>query len=482
MRTLISWIATRNDFFVRDKHLREIRAEDKVNEQGPHANLYKHFKFFDRHILLSQFDQNTTDPRRMQSEFLASYLRKEFNKDVELRYLNISDINDVGGIKGKCDDLVASLKPDGNLSIFISPGTPGMQIAWYLQATEEQENAKIEYFRIRQTQFTADKKSPKKEVLTPISADYAKGTNIIFQSKKDAPFKTKSQDNTYKRALLVASNNQTTVLIKGDTGTGKEYLAKYIHQKSNRKDVPFIAINCASYHGDLLETRLFGYAQGAFTDAKKSTPGVFEDANGGTLFLDEIGEISSQMQASILRVLEERKVTRVGSTKERKIDIRIIAGSHKDLWEMCEQGTFRIDLFYRLAVAELTLPSLQAMSKHEIRKWTKHLINERRKNWGKTIKISEEVWEYLENHEFIGNLRELRNIIDNFFLFAEGGIAQLYHIPKRKRITLSNQANLTMKEIQKRHAKLVLDDSDGNKSLAAKRLGITRVTLENYIN
>lgn len=481
MRTLVSWVATRNDFFVRDEHHRETRAQEKVNPEGPHLNLYKNFDFFDRHILLSQFHQSSTDSRRLQSEYLANYLSSRFERNVELVYMDLSDINDVAEIKAKCDELVSLEKGrNSKVEIFISPGTPSMQIAWYLQGSEYNEDIKLSYFRIREAKYSTTK-MPIKEPLSFIHSRYAKGTNLIFRREKDRAFRTKSQELAYHRARLVASNYSTTVLLRGDSGTGKEYLANYIHVNSSRKEKPFIAINCASFRGEILESRLFGYEQGAFTDAKKSTKGIFEDAQGGTLFLDEIGEVSPQMQASLLRVLEERKVTRVGSTKEQKIDVRIIAGSNKDLWRMCNEGSFRIDLFYRLAVAEIALPSLMTFPKKEIHQWANHLIKIRSKEWGKKIMISEKVWNFLEGHVFLGNIRELRNIIDNFFLFAEDGIAKLEHVPRRADLNVKDRKVLTMREAQREHARLVLEDSNGNLSVTAKRLDITRVTLNKYL-
>lgn len=224
----------------------------------------------------------------------------------------------------------------------------------------------------------------------------------------------------------MAKNNQT-ILILGENGTGKELFAHAIHQGSLRKNGPFVAINCASLPENLLESELFGYDDGAFTGARKGgKPGVFEQADGGTIFLDEIGDISSAIQVKLLRVLQEKQVIRVGGTGILSVDCRVVAATNRDLEEAVREGKFREDLFYRLAVLPIEIPSLR-----ERKSDIPLLIEDHLQKQGILKTISPEVMELLLIHDWRGNIRELKNVVDYCVTVCEGTVIDIDDLPKR---------------------------------------------------
>ena len=215
---------------------------------------------------------------------------------------------------------------------------------------------------------------------------------------------------TLQQARMVAATD-ARVLISGESGTGKELLAKAIHRASDRKDKPFVAINCGAMAADLLESELFGHEKGAFTGATRSHEGLFQAAEGGTLMLDEIGDMPMRLQVKLLRVLQENQVRRVGSTEARSIDVRVISATHRDLQEMLSQGGFREDLFYRLNVVNITLPSLDER-REDIPLLVAHFLQEIAKEVNQERKVyAPEAVEMLVSAEWPGNIRQLYNVV-----------------------------------------------------------------------
>ena len=213
----------------------------------------------------------------------------------------------------------------------------------------------------------------------------------------------------------------TNVLITGESGTGKELVAKAIHEKSIRKDKPFVAINCASLPSELLESELYGYTKGAFTGAYATKRGLIEEANKGTLFLDEIGEMPLSLQAKMLRFLEEKKIRPIGSTSEIEVDVRIIAATNKNLKELSVSNEFREDLFYRLAIFEIILPSLRER-REDIPLLINHFVRFFSEKFQKNIvRIDPAFVDYIMNQELKGNVRELKNIIEREIILSEDG-------------------------------------------------------------
>ena len=232
--------------------------------------------------------------------------------------------------------------------------------------------------------------------------------------------------HTIELSKKMAKNNQT-ILLLGENGTGKELFAHAIHQHSLRKNGPFVAINCASLPENLLESELFGYEDGAFTGARKGgKPGVFEQADGGTIFLDEVGDISPSIQVKLLRVLQEKQVIRVGGTGVLSVDCRVVAATNRDLEDAVSQGQFREDLFYRLAVLPIEIPSLRERISDLPLLIQDHLDKQGiRKTW------SPEVMELLLSHDWRGNIRELKNVVDYAITVSEQPVINMHDLPKR---------------------------------------------------
>lgn len=282
--------------------------------------------------------------------------------------------------------------------------------------------------------------------------------------------------------IKTVSKSNVIVLIQGETGTGKELVARAIHNISTRCDKPFIPVSCSALPESLLETELFGYEKGAFTDAKQCKLGKFEIANKGTLFLDEIGDISQNIQMHLLRVIEEKELTRVGGNEIVKVDIRIISATNKNLEEEVKKGNFREDLFYRLNVIIINLPPLRGR-KEDILLLAEHFLNKFSKENNKKIEgFSQEVIEFLLKYDYLGNVRELENIIEHAVIICNNDIIKVEHLPvpsKKEEMPLST--NKLLREVEKAHILSVLKEVDYNLTKAAKLLGITRATLYNKI-
>jgi len=270
------------------------------------------------------------------------------------------------------------------------------------------------------------------------------------------------------------AKSDTTLLIKGETGTGKELFAQSIHNASAREKKPFVAINCAAVPSQLLESELFGYEEGAFTGAKKGGKrGLFELADSGTIFLDEIAEISIELQARLLRVLEQREIFRIGSEKIRSVNIRVITATNKDLWSMVQEGKFRIDLYYRINVLELVLPALRerqsdipVLAAHFLREYCPALTAKR------VAKVAQDA--YLIRYDWPGNVRELRNVIERYaILHEEGGDTD----PFGKLISFDQRLLASEQDEEAAALRQILKEYRGNKSKAAAKLGISRTTL-----
>jgi DNA-binding NtrC family response regulator len=226
-----------------------------------------------------------------------------------------------------------------------------------------------------------------------------------------------------------AAQRSTSVLITGETGTGKEVLARAIHRMSPRSDKPFIDINCAAVQNTMLESELFGHEAGAFTGAQKRKRGLMEVADEGILFLDEISSMSADMQAKVLRALEEKSFRRVGSTSSIHVDVQILAASNKDLTEMIEKGTFREDLYYRLKVLNLEIPPLREHVE-DIPALAGHFIKKNNPQMGLNIEgMTPETLELLKGYEWPGNIRELRNVVERAMIFCDDAVIDVQHLP-----------------------------------------------------
>jgi two-component system NtrC family response regulator len=290
--------------------------------------------------------------------------------------------------------------------------------------------------------------------------------------------KSETIQNAINFARQVASKD-TTVLLTGPTGTGKEVFANAIHAGSPRTKQEFVAVNCSAFGKDLLESELFGYKKGAFTGAEKDKKGLFEEAHNGTIFLDEIGELNQDLQAKLLRVLENGTFIKLGDTKESKVDVRVIAATNRALEAECEKGTFREDLFYRLSVFQIQLPSLNER-KEDIPKLTEYFVASfSAKSPKKITQIDKDYIKALQKHNWKGNIRELRNIIERSVILCNGNTIGKDLLPldfDNVESSISS-SNFQLKAVEKAHIFKVLQHTNGNKTKAAELLGIGVATL-----
>jgi len=287
--------------------------------------------------------------------------------------------------------------------------------------------------------------------------------------------------------LPQVAESDSTVLLEGETGTGKELMARAIHDLSFRKNKPFVAINCGALPDSLLESELFGYKAGAFTNAVKDKPGHFALAEGGTILLDEIGDTSPAFQVRLLRVLEEREFLPLGGTKKIKSDIRIIAASNKNLLEMVDKGSFRQDLFYRIHVVRLKLPPLRERME-DVPLLIDSFIEKYNRIKGKAVSgVDKEVLELLMAHQFPGNIRELENIMEHAFVLCSEGNIQIQHLPPYLSLPTykSNECDIDNNLIKAAEIKVItetLKRNRYNRKKAAAELGMHKSTLFRKIN
>jgi two-component system response regulator HydG len=288
------------------------------------------------------------------------------------------------------------------------------------------------------------------------------------------------------RHLELLAGGTAPVLLTGETGTGKGWVAQLLHARSPRAQRPFVEVNCAGLTATFLDAELFGHEKGAFTDAKTQKLGLFEVANGGTLFLDEIGDLAPELQPKLLKVLESQRFRRLGGTREISVDVRLIAATHHDLKAAVRAGRFREDLYYRLAVFPLHLPPLRERGRETTHALAQQFLADLRRRVGRgPTSFSSEALVHLLRHEWPGNLRELRNTIERLLLLARDdeqiGVA---HLPADLRaqsaegaLTAEIEGDLSLAAAERRHIARVLAHVGGNRVRAAKVLGISRATL-----
>ncbi|GAB6110657.1 sigma-54-dependent transcriptional regulator [Desulfomicrobium escambiense] len=276
-----------------------------------------------------------------------------------------------------------------------------------------------------------------------------------------------------------ASGTSANVFISGESGTGKELVARAVHYNSDRRAFAFVPVNCSAIPDTLLESELFGHVKGAFTGAKESRAGFFEIANGGTIFLDEIGDASPSLQAKLLRVMQSKEFSMVGSSRIRTVDTRIIAASHKNLRRLVDQGLFREDLFYRIHVIEIRLPSL-AERGDDILMLASHFLHKFATDMNREVpRLTDEALEAFRQYAWPGNVRELENLLQRLVIIGDGPVIDVTDLPESMRFTItrSRHGDKTLAEVEADHIRSVLARTGDNKTRAAEILGIDRKTL-----
>lgn len=289
------------------------------------------------------------------------------------------------------------------------------------------------------------------------------------------------------RQVEVLATTDTTVLLTGETGTGKGYVAQLLHAMSGRDGNPFVEINCAGLSATFLDSEIFGHEKGAFTDAKEQKRGLFEVAHTGTVFLDEVGDLASELQPKLLKLLESRRFRRLGGTRELEVDVRLIAATNHDLEQNVRTGRFREDLYYRLNVLPLRLPPLRERGREEIADLAVRVLLDLRRRVGRgPARLSPEALDVLTGYAWPGNIRELRNVLERVLLLsADADEVRPGHLPPeiggRSQFNGDGlpgaEAEMSLEDVERRHIARVLAHHAGNRSRTARTLGISRATL-----
>jgi DNA-binding NtrC family response regulator len=302
----------------------------------------------------------------------------------------------------------------------------------------------------------------------------------VFQEKNLHPLIGKAPSMTrIVQTIETVKDSESSILIQGETGTGKEVVARNIHYTGKRYNKPFVAVNCAAIPRELIESELFGYEKGAFTGAATNRAGKFEEAAEGTIFLDEIGEVELSVQAKLLRVLQEREIERLGTNKKCKVNFRLISSTNRDLRKEVEEGRFREDLFYRINVVRIDVPPL-CERRHDIPLLVSEFINNFSLRENRLFSISDEVMDCFMQYDWPGNVRQLKNVIERAVVLARGERVTIQELPEeilshhQQIISVGAVKPLKVLELQAINEALLV--CNGNKSKAAKKLGISRKT------
>jgi len=485
-QTLVSWIGG-NDL----KATSSVGAEGQA--LGPVAATLT-AQAFDAVELLYNYPEDQVKP------YLA-WLREQFDAPIHAHTISLSSPVNFGEIYVQANQQLSRLSAeDCNLSILLSPGTPAMQAVWILlgktrypcqfyQSSLEEGVQTVDIpFELSAEYLPAAKSigsakiSQLADASAPINAAF---DNIVTRNPRMQSLKAQAQ---------ILAEREVPVLIYGETGTGKELFARAIHNASQRASKPFVPVNCGAIPGELVDSVLFGHKRGAFTGAISDKPGVFEQADGGTLFLDEFGELETSVQVRLLRVLQEGAFVSVGGTTEKKVDVRLITATHRNLMEAVANGSFREDLFYRVAVGVLHLPPLRERE-GDLLLLTDSLIKAMSIHdpMLKHKKISPEAKNIILKHPWRGNVRELQSTLLRAALWCQGNTVTaadfrqaLFHMPEKESGLMNRDVSqgIDIKglcdDLMRHYIPLALDAAQGKKTRAAELLGLKNYqTLEN---
>jgi transcriptional regulator with PAS, ATPase and Fis domain len=315
----------------------------------------------------------------------------------------------------------------------------------------------------------------------PVPVDHLDSRTLTETGERQpGPFRGIGQSPEWRQVLRRAAQvavTDTTVFLQGESGTGKEVVARFIHRASPRKRGPFVAINCAALPEQLLESELFGYERGAFTGAQQAKAGQIELAATGVLFLDEVSEMSPMAQAKLLRVLQEREFLRLGGTRPVKANVRVIAASNRDLRRAVAEGRFREDLFYRLQVFDIRMPTLRERRGDIPLLIDAFLLELNRSTGCSSAGLTPDALEMLVGYEWPGNVRELHNALERAAILCQGGLITGEHLSLRSTSVVAPRLPPNLSDVERQTIEQVLQESDWNKAKAARQLGITRTQL-----
>ena len=353
---------------------------------------------------------------------------------------------------------------------------------------------------VRAMQLGAENFLTKPVDMTHLAAATARVAEKVRLSRQNALFRARDHETEGVHSLgaspamqelrrqvsLLAASDRSTVLLQGESGTGKGWVARVIHNLSPRSDGPFVDVNCGGLSATFLDSELFGHEKGAFTDAKERKIGLFELADRGTIFLDEIGELAPELQPKLLKVLETKKFRRLGGTNELTVDVRLIAATNRDLVRDVEQGRFREDLYYRLNVMPLVLPPVRERAREDRLDLVMRLIADLKAQLpGCPTECSADVLDRLLSASWPGNVREMRNVLERAMILARGQPAiGIEHLPldvRQRAATDRRYQAQSLSEIERQHIERTLRHHGGNRTRAAAELGISRATLINKI-
>ncbi|MEM6765825.1 MAG: sigma-54 dependent transcriptional regulator [Bacteroidota bacterium] len=464
-KVLVSWVSMFLDF-----------KEGEVNREGPSFSLHeKMYDDHDYHLLLS-----TEHEEDVRLDFLYAALKQAYpEREIVPRSLNFVNAFDFLEVKAGMEAILNELQTTTrHIDLLITIGTTPMRLM--MLALHLSHPAPTHLFLGLSEKVTGGEAAFQPFIIQPdelLSRLYVRAGEKVLP---DSAFKMLPiLEAVYEKADKIAKADPVkNIMIRGASGSGKENLARFIHQNSSRANRTFMAINCASLTDTLLESRLFGHKKGSFTGAYQDQKGLFELCDKGTLFLDEIGDISMEFQASLLRVLQEQEFTAVGGSKIIKTDTRVITATNRNLEEMIQEGTFREDLYYRLAYMELELPALSEYPMLQKEELIKHLMHQLASIYGvMPLSLSEEVQKQLLYYSYPGNIRQLEGILNTLYVFAEEK-AELQHLPKRFKEERP-ETYLNWKSVEEKHIRYVLSLFNFNQAHSAKALGYSYSTLKN---
>lgn len=480
---LISWIGA-NDL----KAVENVQSEVSSESLGPLASTLSE-RTFDSVELIYNYPKKRVAP-------YIKWLKARCKAPITATHVTLTSPTNFGEIYEQVNARLNALTASkAELSVLLSPGTPAMQAVWillgktrypcaFIQSSKEQGVQDVdipfqlaaEYVPVAK-QLDAKRINQLADTSAPLNAAF---DNIVTKNPKMLKLKQQAQ---------ILAEREVPVLIYGETGTGKELFSRAIHNASKRAKKPFIPLNCGAIPADLVDSVLFGHKKGAFTGATADKPGVFEQANGGTLFLDEFGELEPQVQVRLLRVLQDGTFTPIGGTKEKKVNVRLITATHRNLMEKVAEGSFREDLFYRIAVGVLHLPPIRERE-GDLTLLAKRLLDDLAEEDDslKDKKISPDGLNIILSHAWRGNVRELQSTLLRAALWCQGNeitaadLRQaLFQMPERE----SDKADIMSRdvsqgidfkellgELARHYIPQALEVSQGNKSLAAPLLGL----------